>query len=127
VNAGDAGVLLTVTLLVLIVYVLAIWTLVDAARRPDWQFRASGQSKVLWIVLPIVGMLVCQFVAIVAFVIYLTSVRPRLEQARLRATSRTDGLGPRAGPPPTPPTPPTPPPPPPPSSEPPPSEPPSFG
>jgi hypothetical protein len=61
--------------------VLSIWMIVDAAQRPDWQFQASGQSKVLWVVLGVVGIAVCQLAGIIAAPIYLLSVRKRLDAA----------------------------------------------
>jgi hypothetical protein len=65
----------------LLTYGPAIWVLVDAARRPDWQFTATGQNRTVWIVLPVVGMVVCCLVSVVAFIVYFSSVRPKLERA----------------------------------------------
>jgi hypothetical protein len=61
---------------------LPIWAIVDAARRPDWQYDVTGQSKTLWIVLPAVGLFVCVPGAIVAAIVYFASVRPKLTHAR---------------------------------------------
>ena len=57
--------------------VLPLWGLVDAARRPDEEFRAAGQNKTLWIVLNALGLLVWGFGAVVALV-YLLVVRPKV-------------------------------------------------
>jgi hypothetical protein len=125
-GAPELTLLLVASVALLLVYGLAIWTVVDAARRPDWQFEASGQSKVLWIVLPIVGMIVCQLVSIVGFIVYMTSVRPKLERARRPSGPPTGWPGPSAAP--SPPASPPPPPPPRPGPPPPPrSDPPPFG
>jgi multisubunit Na+/H+ antiporter MnhG subunit len=35
--------------------VLCIFGLIDVVRRPDWAWQASGQSKTLWLVLNVVG------------------------------------------------------------------------
>lgn len=59
-------------------YGVGIWTIADAARRPEYQFAATGQSKELWIVLPAIGLVICQPVAFVAGLIYLLSVRKKL-------------------------------------------------
>lgn len=58
---------------------LCIWNIVDAARRPDYQFEQSGQSKVLWILLPVLGIAVCQLIGVVAPIIYFTSIRKKLD------------------------------------------------
>lgn len=58
---------------------LGIWTIVDAARRPDYQYQVSGQSKVLWIVLPAAGFASCQLVTLVAAGIYLLNIRKKLD------------------------------------------------
>src|SRR5688500_5906974 len=60
---------------------LSIWMIVDAAQRPDWQFQATGQTKVLWVVLGVVGIAVCQLAGLIAGPIYLLSVRRRLAAA----------------------------------------------
>lgn len=68
----------------------AIFVIVDMARRPDWQWRAAGSNKVLWMVLEIV--LLIGLLSIVIGVIYLAAIRPRLE-----AVGRQGGGGSWAG------------------------------
>lgn len=58
---------------------LSVWTLIDAARRPDQQFVLAGVDRTQWIVLASVGLAVCQPVGLVVSVIYLTSIRRRLD------------------------------------------------
>ena len=58
---------------------LSVWTLVDASRRPDQQFAAAGVDRTQWIVLASVGLAVCQPVGLVVAIIYLTSIRRRLD------------------------------------------------
>jgi len=57
--------------------VLPIWGIVDAAVRPQQVFTATGQSKVLWIVLQLV-------LGILGAIIYFVAIRPKL----LAATAR---------------------------------------
>jgi hypothetical protein len=68
-------------LLGLVPLALGIWALVDAASKPDWAWQQVGSSKVLYIVLIAVGFVVCGLVSLVASIVYLVSVRPRLAQA----------------------------------------------
>ncbi len=58
--------------------VLAIVVVVDASGRPDAVWQATGQSKTLWIVLPIVLLFACGIGSLIASVVYLASVRPKL-------------------------------------------------
>ncbi|KRF25276.1 PLDc N-terminal domain-containing protein [Phycicoccus sp. Soil803] len=41
-------------IIVLIGFVLWLWALVDALRRPDQQWKAAGQNKVLFVVLIVI-------------------------------------------------------------------------
>lgn len=78
------------TLLWLASLAFAVYVIVDMARRPDWQWRAAGSNKVLWMVLEIV--LLIGLLSIVIGIIYLAAIRPRLE-----AVARQGGSGPWAG------------------------------
>lgn len=88
-NGAGGGIALGAVLLFYLVVLLlvfgsiglAIWAIVDAARRPDWQFEATGQNKVLWIVLPAAGAAMCQLVSLVSALIYLLSIRKKLDAA----------------------------------------------
>ena len=53
---------------------LWVWGIIDAATRPDWVFERARSSKVLWIVLIAV-------LGVIAAIIYLLAVRPRLISA----------------------------------------------
>jgi uncharacterized membrane protein YwzB len=61
--------------------VLALWALIDAATRPESAFKAAGQSKVLWIILPIVGIFLFTFVGGVLGIVYLATIRPKVKLA----------------------------------------------
>lgn len=73
-----------------LIFILVIWlaiavppilALVDLAGRPAEAFDAVGQSRVVWILLLIVGLLACGVLGIVAGMYYLLSVRPKLDAA----------------------------------------------
>lgn len=65
--------------------IISIWALVDAIGRPEWAWQASGQSKTLWVVLNVIGILLC---GIVIGLIYLVGVRPKVAMAE-----RGGGMG----------------------------------
>jgi len=62
----------------LVSLVFALWALVDAASRPGPAFDAAGQSKVLWIVLPIVGLFLFFVVGGILGIVYLAAIRPKV-------------------------------------------------
>ena len=71
---GMLMVLLSMAFALSIFFVLPVWGIVDAIRRPPEQWDAAGQSKSLWIVI--------QFIAwIIGSLIYVFAVRPRLRSA----------------------------------------------
>jgi hypothetical protein len=57
---------------------VSIWGIVDAASRPDWAWQRSGQNKVLWVVLQVVGIFVC--LGWILSIVYLASIRPQVAQ-----------------------------------------------
>jgi hypothetical protein len=61
--------------------ILAVVVVVDAAGRPDEAWQATGQSRTMWIVLPLVLLVACGIGSLVASIVYLASVRPKLVQA----------------------------------------------
>jgi hypothetical protein len=63
---------------------VVIWGVIDAASRPDWAWNQSGQSKGLWIALPIVFLILCGVVGGILAVVYLTSIRPQVMAAEGR-------------------------------------------
>ena len=50
-----------------------------AVARPDHQWVSAGQNKTMWIVLLAVGALACGPVGFVLALVYLFSIRPRLQ------------------------------------------------
>jgi uncharacterized membrane protein YidH (DUF202 family) len=70
---------LILILLVLVPFALVVFTIVDAARRPDAQFRAAGQNRTVWLVVGIAALVVpCVWLGAVY---YLAAVRPKLRDA----------------------------------------------
>jgi len=61
--------------------VLVIWGIADAAGRPEWAWTAAGQNKTLWIVLQAVGLIFC-LVGLVLAIVYLASIRPKVQAAQ---------------------------------------------
>lgn len=59
--------------------VLAIWGLVDTLIRPEWAWQASGQNKVLWVILNIVGIFFC---GVILGPVYLIAIRPKVAAAQ---------------------------------------------
>jgi hypothetical protein len=62
---------------------VGLWAAIDAGRRPDHQFVLSGENKTLWIVLPLACLGACQPAAVVAGLVYLIKIRPRLDAVPL--------------------------------------------
>jgi Protein of unknown function (DUF2516) len=86
-TAAISGIGGVVLLLGLASFVISIWALIDAAIRPGTAFKAAGQNKVLWIVLPIVGILLFTIIGGVLGIVYLTVIRPKVVRAQ------AEGLG----------------------------------
>jgi hypothetical protein len=64
---------------------LCIFVLVDATRRPDWVWPATGQSKALWITLGVLGIFpgcCCGLAGGAIGAVYLAAIRPKLETAQ---------------------------------------------
>ena len=70
-GAGFAVFILIVVVIGVGSMALWVWGIIDAASRPDWVFERARSSKVLWIVLIAV-------LGVIAAVVYLLAVRPRL-------------------------------------------------
>ncbi len=64
-------------------FVVAVWALADAAMRPGPAFNAAGQTKPLWIILPLVGIILFMIIGGILGLIYLISIRPKVRQAQL--------------------------------------------
>ena len=66
----------------IVVLVLAVWAIVDAAGEPRAAWDAVGSSKATWITLIAVFTLLCGIVGLVLAIVYLASIRPKLDAAR---------------------------------------------
>lgn len=74
---GPAELLIIV---VLLGFALPIWAIVDALTRPDSQWAAVGQSKMIWVLVLVIGIFV-PLVGIVVAIVYLATIRPKLKRA----------------------------------------------
>ena len=75
---GPAELVVIFALVMLPLFAIFVWALVDALRRSDAEWEAAGQSKVLWAIL----------IAVLGFLgaaLYFFIPRPDLERARRRA------------------------------------------
>ena len=68
-------------IIAIVVLVLVVVALIDAASRPAWAWERAGQNKTLWIVLLVVG-IPCPLIGLVAAVVYASSIRPRVVAAQ---------------------------------------------
>lgn len=73
--------LLIILLIGWIPLVCGIATAASASKYPETAFEAIGSSKTLWIVLPVVGIFFCGFVAIIAAVIWFARMKGNVEAA----------------------------------------------
>ena len=63
---------LLVLLVMLAIFVLPVWGIVDAAMRPDSAWAAAGQSKVAWILVQV-------FLWTLGAAVYFVAIRPKLK------------------------------------------------
>ena len=61
--------------------VLGILVAVDASKYPEAAYERAHTSKTLWIVLPIVGIVACGVVTIIAAIVWYSSYKPRVVAA----------------------------------------------
>jgi hypothetical protein len=80
-GAPELLILVVIGLFSIVPLVLGIWTAVDVSHFPDAAFERVGTSKTLWIVLPIVGIVACGLVTIVAAIMWFSSYKPRVVDA----------------------------------------------
>jgi hypothetical protein len=80
--------------------VVAIMTVVDASKYPDWAFQQTGSSKFVWQVIPIILIFVCGIAGGVMGLVWYTSKRDEVSRA-----ARVGGPPPYYGTPPYPPPP----------------------
>ena len=76
---------------------LCIFVLVDALRRPDWVWPATGQSKSLWVTLGVLGIFpgcCCGLAGIAIGATYLAAIRSKLEAAESGGRYGGPGYGP---------------------------------
>lgn len=80
---------LIVALLILLPLAFVIYGAVDAVLLPTQAWRTSSESKVMWIALPFVGLVLCVVAGPILTAIYLAVVRPRVRAAVRRPLSAT--------------------------------------
>ena len=61
----------------ILIFILTLWALIDAATKPEAAWSAAGKSKTTWIIVLVIG-LIFGCVGLIASIIYLASVRPAL-------------------------------------------------
>lgn len=62
----------TELLILLVLFVLPVWGIIDAAIRPDAAWAAAGQSKVVWVLVQI-------FLWVIGSAVYFVAIRPKLK------------------------------------------------
>jgi hypothetical protein len=70
---------LVILLVALVVVVIPIWAIADAATRPTGAFTAAGSSKGLWITLILVFWFFTGIIGLIVAIVYLASIRPRVK------------------------------------------------
>jgi hypothetical protein len=55
-----------------------IWGSIDAGSHPDWAWQQAGQSKVTWILLQVVLLILCGVVGAIFSIVYFTAIRPKV-------------------------------------------------
>jgi hypothetical protein len=65
--------------------IFPIWGIIDAAQRPDSQWKEVGASRTMWIVLMAVFLFLCAPIGAAISIYYLVSLRPRLSSRYLEA------------------------------------------
>lgn len=84
---------LLILAIVVVPAIITIWGIIDTAMRPTWAWERAGQSKTQWLLLQLLGFLLCGvIVGLISTVIYLATIRPQVRQQQ-------DQWGPTGGPP----------------------------
>jgi quinol-cytochrome oxidoreductase complex cytochrome b subunit len=78
--AGLGAPELLILIFILSAMVLPIWGIIDAAVRPDAVWAATGQNKIVWVLVQIV-------LSTLGAVIYFAAIRPKLVAATTRPYS----------------------------------------
>ncbi|HUY64075.1 MAG TPA: DUF2510 domain-containing protein [Acidimicrobiales bacterium] len=76
-----------VLLLALASLVLAIYVIIDMAKRPSWQWERAGSNKVLWLVLEVLLLLLFGLLSVIVGLLYLVMTRPKLVAAERQGQS----------------------------------------
>lgn len=63
---------LILLLFLLALFAFPLWGIIDAAVRPDSQWRAANQNKIVWVLLQI-------FLGIIGAIVYFAAIRPKLK------------------------------------------------
>ena len=62
-----------------LLFIVNLWALVNVIRRPSYAFEAARKSRVLWLVLILAGIFLCN-VGIFVSLIYLFMVDPQVKR-----------------------------------------------
>jgi hypothetical protein len=68
---------LLILLFLLVTFIFPIWGIIDAAIRPDAVWAATGQNKIVWVLVQI-------FLWTLGAIIYFVAIRPKLVAATPR-------------------------------------------
>ena len=81
-SSVQAGGIALVIILLPVLLIAGFWlrTLVDAAKRPDSEWRSADQSKVLWVLLIV-------FLGALGSILYLVIPRPTLRRSQTAGTA----------------------------------------
>lgn len=72
----------------LVALAFGIFTIVDMAKRPTWQWQRAGSNKTLWLVLEVLCLLLFGLIAIVVALLYFAVPRPRLVAVERESSGR---------------------------------------
>lgn len=64
----------TELLILLVLFVLPVWGIIDAAIRSDSAWTAAGQSKLVWVLVQV-------FLWVLGSAVYFVAIRPKLKAA----------------------------------------------
>ncbi len=67
--------------MILLPFALVIWAVVHAASQPQAAWGSIGKSRGMWITILLVGLFFFGVVGLILAIIYLVSVRPKLDAA----------------------------------------------
>ena len=73
--------LVILALIGIVPLVLGLVVAVDASHLPEAGFERAGTSKTLWIVLPLVGIVTCGVITIVAAILWFATYKAKVARA----------------------------------------------